>query len=548
MPDQSLDEDFIGPDASSSYQPTVPFLLPPPFSIPPEPSVSGARRQPVAAAPAAVLSGEEKQAAAAPASSESPVLSGGEKQAEAAPASSQSPRRLLEAQQADPTCRAIADLLSAGRVVSTTDNQVVKLAQAKAHLFELLNGVLYFRSPFGPRMFCPPSLQDEVFRGLHDSAFGAHMGVAKTLARIRSQYWWPGMEAYVKFRVDSCQVCCERKRSHSRAQWGLLKPVEVADIFHTVAADFLGPLPKTKSGNRYILVFMEYLTRFAIVIPSASADANTVATAFVDKVIPRFGAVCRFLSDRGQAFASNLVKAISTVFGTRKIFTSAYHPQCDGLVERFNSTLLNMLSKFTSANQDDWDEFTSAVEFAYNSSYQASVGDSPFFLLTGRDPLFPINFGELPADVLNSTAKITDVVEWREKLVSRLELARKLASDSLKASQKSAEAQYNRTHQPHRFLSGQMVWLYTPHVKKGLSPKLARPWSGPFRIVEVDQCTARLRSTKSSGSRALKQRIHVSRLKMYLGPLDAPPASSIGVQLAEQDDFDAALEDATDLT
>lgn len=505
----------------------APLLIPPPVSIPPQ---SDARPMPAVASPAAGLGEEEKQAAAGP-----------------APGGDLGSRRLLQAQQADPTCRAIAELLDTGRIVSTADVQVIKLAQAKAHLFELCNGVLYFRSPFGLRMFCPPSLQDDVFRCMHDSALGAHMGVAKTLARIRSQFWWPAMEAYVRFRVDSCKVCGERKRSHSRAQWGLLKPVEVADVFHTVAADFLGPLPKTKSGNRYILVFMEYLTRFAIVIPAASADANTVATAFVDKVIPRFGAVCRFLSDRGQAFASNLVKAISAVFETRKIFTSAYHPQCDGLVERFNSTLLDMLSKFTDTNQDDWDEFVSAVEFAYNSSYQASVGDSPFFLLTGRDPLFPINFGEIPADVLNSTAKITDVVDWRERLVSRLELARRLAAESLKSSQKAAEVQYNRSHQPHRFHPGQMVWLYTPHVKKGLSPKLARPWSGPFRIVDVDQCTARLRPVRSAGSRALKQRIHVSRLKMYLGPLDPPPATTTEIQLDDQDDFDASLEESSAL-
>jgi transposase InsO family protein len=261
------------------------------------------------------------------------------------------------------------------------------------------------------------------------------------MQRIGSQFWWPHFEKNIRFRIESCRVCSERKTANTRPKWGLLKSIEVSEMFHTVAADHVGPLPKTKAGNRYILVFMEYYTRFAVLVASPSADAESVAVAFVDKIIPRFGAVRRFLTDRGQAFNSNLVKAIAAVFGTRKIFTTSYHPQCDGLVERFNGTMMEMLSKYASQlAQDDWDLFLSVIEFAYNASKQASLGESPFFLYTGRDPLFPDDFGELPAELLKSATVSLDLVLFRSKLLHRLDLARKLAQDSLRERQQSSAA------------------------------------------------------------------------------------------------------------
>ena len=126
-------------------------------------------------------------------------------------------------------------------------------------------------------------------------------------------------------------------------------------------------LPKTKQGNKYAIVFMDYLTKWPKVYAAADQTAPTIAKFLVEELISRHGVPSELLSDRGPAFLSKLLFAVCECMGVKKVNTSAYHyhPQSHGLVERFNHTLTDMLAKSVTPGSSDWDEKLPYVLFSY---------------------------------------------------------------------------------------------------------------------------------------------------------------------------------------
>jgi hypothetical protein len=117
--------------------------------------------------------------------------------------------------------------------------------------------------------------------------------------------------------------------------------------------------------------------------------ARTIAKVFVDEIICRHSAPEVLLSDQGAQFMAKLVKEVCDFMMTKKINTSAYHPICNGLTERFNASLCQLLSMYCSENQTDWDQFIPTAVFAYQVSEQATTGIAPFKALYGREPRLP---------------------------------------------------------------------------------------------------------------------------------------------------------------
>ena len=173
-----------------------------------------------------------------------------------------------------------------------------------------------------------------------------------------------------------------------------LTPIPVAGPFDRVGVDVL-KFPKSELGNQCAIVFVDYLTKWPEVYPASDQLALTIANLFVQEVVCRHGVPAQLLSDRGKAFLSLLLREVCEILGVKKLNTTAYHPQTDGLVERFNRTLTNMLAKRVERNGPDWDIQLPYVLFAYRSCIQESTQESPFFLVHGRDPRIPsvLEFG-----------------------------------------------------------------------------------------------------------------------------------------------------------
>ena len=217
-----------------------------------------------------------------------------------------------------------------------------------------------------------------------------------------------------------CKSCteCSMRKSPRHSKKAPLLPIPVENAFDWVAVDVLGPFPPSNRGNRYVVVFSDYLTRWCEAFPVPSVEATVISRLLVDEVIARHGAPRVLLSDRGKNFLSKVVADVCKIFQIHKVNTSSYHPQTDGLVERFNSTLCQSLSMYVSKNQKDWDDFIPLVLFAHRTSVLEAIGDSPFYVLYGREPRLPVDVKYLPpvSDEVTSS-----VFEHRKRIVEKLE-------------------------------------------------------------------------------------------------------------------------------
>ena len=233
---------------------------------------------------------------------------------------------------------------------------------------------------------------------------------------------------------------------------------------------------------------MDYLTKWPEVYPTPDQSAATIANLLVREIMSRHGVPSQLLSDRGRAFLSGLLREVQLLLGFKKVNTSAYHPQTDGLVERFNRTLTAMLAKTAERGGKNWDEKLPFVLFAYRASQQQSTLESPFFLLYGRDPRLPTELVMSP----KKTRKIVDLKEYGAQLAGNMSEAWELAREHVRKAQRRQKEYYDKRVQPPTFRVGDRVFLFKPADKTGPARKFARAYHGPFRVIEMDSNTAKI--------------------------------------------------------
>ena len=190
------------------------------------------------------------------------------------------------------------------------------------------------------------------------------------------------MRKEVTYLYRSCETCASRNVGKPIKSYLTLIPV--AGPFDRVGVDVI-KFPCSSRGKRYAIVFINYLTKWPEVFATSDQTSVTIVQLLVEHVISCHGVPSELLSDRGTAFLSRLMLDVYKLMGIRKSNTTAYHPQTDGLVERFHCTLTDMLTKSAQQGGKDWDLRLPYVLFAYPSSPHTSTGESPFYLLYGRD-------------------------------------------------------------------------------------------------------------------------------------------------------------------
>ena len=204
-------------------------------------------------------------------------------------------------------------------------------------------------------------------------------------------------------------------------------------------------------------------------------EAVTVARKLVDQMFCRFSPPEQLHSDQGKQFESTLLHEICKILGMKKSRTSPYHPQCDGLVERYNRTLLDMLATTTQNHPFDWEDQLPKVCMAYNTSVHASTGYTPFFLMFGRQARMPI-------DLMYGTGDEKEVPTTQYAAATVVEAYRGVR-EKLAASHARRKNYYDQKVHGQPFAVGDLVWLHSVVVPRGKSKKLHHPWIGPFRVL-----------------------------------------------------------------
>ena len=216
------------------------------------------------------------------------------------------------------------------------------------------------------QMVVPKQYRDQVLNCLHGSAWAGHQGIAKTMAVVRQHAWWASWEADTAYWVSHCWPCQARKRIGKINNWPQVPRPLTTVPFDALAIDIFGPLPPSSNKSVHVLVIQDMCSRWVELYPltADSFTAEGVAGVLVDQYCTRHGVPRTLLSDRGSQFMAALSRAVYKHMGTRKLFTTAYHPQCNGMVERFMQTLAQMLSMVVNEQHSDWHLWLNHVSFA----------------------------------------------------------------------------------------------------------------------------------------------------------------------------------------
>ena len=358
------------------------------------------------------------------------------------------------------------------------------------------------------QLVVPPVLRNEVLREVHEGTFGGHLGEEKTFKKLRAAYYWPGYYNATKLWCKTCVVCAQRKTAtpHNRAP---LQSVTVGSPMQMVAIDILGPLPKTAAGNRYVLVAGDYFTKWIEAYPIQNQEASTVVQKLLDQLFCRFSLPERLHSDQGRQFEAEIIKQLCKLLQIEKTRTTPYHPQSDGFVERFNRTLLSMLSTRSNPHSTNWDEDLSKVCMAYNTSIQSTTGYTPFFLMFGREARLPLAIVHEPPPSPHGAIP-QQYGNYVQSLQDTFNTAFEVVRSNMSTRQGRQKEFYNCKVHGDPFKPGDLVWLFNEALAKGESRKLRRPWRGPYRVItQLSDVTYRIQHTGNNKSTV----VHFDRLK-----------------------------------
>jgi hypothetical protein len=226
----------------------------------------------------------------------------------------------------------------------------------------------------------------------------------------------------------------------------------------------------------------------------------------VDEFFLRFSPPERLHSDQGRNFESAVIAEACQLLGVNKSRATPYHPQSDGLVERFNRTLLDMLATAVGDNPFEWEKHLRRLCFAYNTSVHPTAGFSPFTLMFGRQ-------ARIPSDIiLGATAQpSTTIPEYVTDLQKNLETAYAYVRNKMGNQLLQQKIRYDARTQGQSFEPGDLVWLHNPATPRGKCRKLHRPWTGPFSVVSrLSDTVYCLQDTRRHGRRP---KVHFNRLK-----------------------------------
>ncbi|KAL0169058.1 hypothetical protein M9458_037280, partial [Cirrhinus mrigala] len=298
---------------------------------------------------------------------------------------------------------------------------------------------------------------------------------------------------------------------------GLLPPAR-SSLFERIGMDLVGPLPRSARGHEHILVIVDYATRYPEAVPLRKATAKSIAQELF-LLASRMGIPAEILTDQGTPFMSQLMADLCRLLRVNQLRTTVYHPQTDGLVERFNQTLKQMLRRVAAEDKTDWDLMIPYVMFGIREVPQASTGFTPFELLFGRQPRGLLDVAREAWE--QQPAPHRTVVEHVRQMRERIDRIMPLVREHLSKAQQAQQCHYNRAAQPREFQPGDRVMVLIPTS----ACKFLASWQGPYTVIEkIGPVTYRVRQP---GKRQAEQLYHINLLKKWTGTRDQLAALSL---------------------
>ncbi|MCG8045975.1 MAG: RNase H-like domain-containing protein [Candidatus Thiodiazotropha endolucinida] len=264
-------------------------------------------------------------------------------------------------------------------------------SKAIKHRYLVEEGIVYYLSnpDDNPtlRLYVPEHLRQMVIAQYHDK--NGHMGVQKTFDTIRQKYFWPNLFLEIYDYVSRCVSCQARASKNVKP---LLQNVDIPPYpMAKLSLDLSGPYPKTLSGNKYIIAFVDWYSGWPEAFAVPDKTAETVAHLIIEEIYPRFGCPLELVTDNGSENVNRVMRETLEALNVHHVTTSFYHPSSNSKVERFHRTLHDVLAKRLQDDQDVWDLHLNQVLASIRFNVSEVTDYTPFYLLYGRDVVLPID-------------------------------------------------------------------------------------------------------------------------------------------------------------
>ena len=299
--------------------------------------------------------------------------------------------QLSKAQQEDSVVGPIFDIVLKKKEVKRDEMKALsrdsRVLLRQRRRLEIVDNVLVRQTKTLRQIVLPECFHRLVFRELHEKL--GHLGSEKVCDLARKRFYWANMQRSIEHFIRKQCRCIISKKPPVMDRAPLV-PIVATFPFEFVTLDYVH-LDRGKGGYEYALVVIDHFTRFAQIYPTKKNDGISAADKLFNEFMLHYGFPKRIHSDQGSEFENKLFRRLQELTGVTKSRTTPYHPECDGMSERMNRTLISMLKTLGEKEKVNWPKHLSKLAFAHNVTVNKSTGYSPYYLMFGHSPRLPID-------------------------------------------------------------------------------------------------------------------------------------------------------------
>ena len=355
-----------------------------------------------------------------------------------------------------------------------------------------------------------PGVRHTIYLATHSDSISGHYSGSKTLEKIRMRYFWVQMATSVKEWAKGC-IVCQQMKTPPIPKVPIKSFTNFQRPFQFISMDVVGPFKRTERGNLYVLAWTCHLTKFCEATAIGDLSAHTIAKAFIEHVCLRWDFPQVLLSDQMKGFTSKFIAETCKLLRINKIFSASWSPWTNGQIERSQSLIIKVMSKF--ANKDNWDLFLPAAVYAVRTTPNASSRYTPYYLVFGRESHLPIDIIYDQQIAPYSPEDLTeDMVDYAKKQVAIW----RHAKENVTQAQLEMQDKFNQKAKLSNIRVGDFVWVIDRTTTVGEPSKFHIKYKGPYRVAKMNMSTCFVVPYNAPGKSLLQ--VHLNNIKPYKSP------------------------------